>query len=82
MQSLFSIFDDKSWQFKMIERFIIIYYYIMDTHENVKEAERGIFCQKSSKLESIRPTVDALYLHVMRATLQTGIFWAKSCITI
>lgn len=54
----------------------------MDTHENVKEAEREIFCQKSSKLENIQPTVDVLYLHVMRATLQTGIFWAMSCITI
>ena len=41
------IFDDKSWQLKMIERFIIVLYNRVNTHENVNEARPEMFCQKS-----------------------------------
>ena len=42
-----TIFDDKPWQFKMIERFIIVLYNRVSTHENVNEARWEMFCQKS-----------------------------------
>ena len=51
----------------------------MNTHENVNETRREIFCGKSRNLENILPTQDGLYFHVMRAELQVGI-WAKGCI--
>ena len=40
MHNPFTIFNDKSWQFKMIERFIIVLYNRESTHENVNEARR------------------------------------------
>ena len=42
MHNPFTIFDDKSWQFKMIERFIIVLLNRVSTHENVNEARREI----------------------------------------
>ena len=38
-----------------------------------------MFFQKSRNIENYPLTQDALYLHVMRAALQAGI-WAKNCI--
>ena len=65
-------------QFKTTERFIIVLYNRVNTHENVNEGRREMFCQKSWRLENIPLTQDALYLHIMKAVLQTGIWW-KSC---
>ena len=65
MHNPFSIFDEKSWQFKTVERFIIVLY--DNTHEKVNEARREMFCQDGN-LESIPPTQDALYLYVLKAS--------------
>ena len=65
MHNPFSIFDEKSWQFKTVERFIIVLY--DNTHGKVNEARREMFCQDGN-LESIPPTQDALYLYVLKAS--------------
>ena len=64
MHNPFSIFDEKSWQFKTGEWFIIVLY--DNTHEKVN-ARREMFCQDGN-LESIPPTQDALYLYVLKAS--------------
>ena len=69
MYNLFSIFDEKSWQFKMIARFIIALYDWVNIHENVNEAWRQMFSKKRSNLENISLTQYALHLHVMKASL-------------
>ena len=53
MHNPFSIFDEKSWQFKTVERFIIVLYDLVSTHEKVNEARREMFCQ-DGKMESLR----------------------------
>lgn len=70
----FSICDEESWQFKMIG--LLLSYVLYDrvsTHENVNEARREIFCQKSESLENSPSAQDALYLDVMKAALQARI---------
>ena len=47
MYNLFSVFDKKSWQFKKIERFIIVLYDRVSIHENLNESEWEMFCSKS-----------------------------------
>ena len=61
----------------MIERFIVVLYDCVSTHENVNEARWEMFCQKSRNLENIPSAQDTLYLHAVGAALQAGI-WAKS----
>ena len=51
MHNPFSIFEYKSWQFKLIERFIIILYNRVGTHENVNTARWEMFCQKFNPLK-------------------------------
>ena len=46
MYNLFSIFDEKSWQFIMVEKFIIVLYDHVKIHENVNEALREMFFKK------------------------------------
>ena len=53
MHNPFSIFDEESWQFKTVERFIIVLYDLVNTHEKVNEALWGMFCQ-DGKMESLR----------------------------
>ena len=43
MYNLFSIFHEKSWQFKMIERLIIVLYDRANVHDNVNDALREMF---------------------------------------
>ena len=42
--NLFSIFVEKSWQFRMIERFIIVLYDRVSIHENLNEGQWEMFC--------------------------------------
>lgn len=69
MYNLFLIFDDNSWKFKMIGRFIIVLYDRVNIHENVYEAQREkkkFFRKNSWKLENISPTQYALYLRLWK----------------
>ena len=64
----------------MKEKFnIVLYDDRTNTHKNENEARRETFGKTNRNLENIPQTQDALYLYVMKAALQTGI-WAKSCI--
>ena len=51
MYNLISIFDEKFWQFKMVERFIIVLYDGVNIHGNVNEAWREMFCKKVGTLK-------------------------------
>ena len=46
MYNLFSIFVEKSWEFKMIEMFIIVLYDRFNINKNVNEGRREMFSQK------------------------------------
>ena len=53
----------------MIEWFIIALYDSINIHRNVHEAQREIFCKKSSHPENVPPKQYALHLHVMKVLL-------------
>ena len=66
---LFSIFDEKSWEFKMIERFIIVLMDRVNIHDNVNEALREMFFKKSWNFEKIPLTQHAVHFHIMKDSL-------------
>ena len=69
MYNLFSMFYEKSWQFKLIERFIIVFYDRVNIHQNVNDARQEMLCKKSWNLENVSLTQYALHLHVVKASL-------------
>ena len=69
MHNLFSRFVEKSWQFKMIESFIIVLYDCVNIHGNLNEARREMSYEKSWNPEKIPSTQCTLHPHVMKAFL-------------
>ena len=69
MYNLFPTFDETSWQFKMIDGFIIVLYDRVNILENVNEARQEMFYEKIWNPENIPPTQFTLHLHVMKAFL-------------
>ena len=69
MYNLFSTFDETSWQFKMIDGFIIVLYDRVNIQENVNEGRQEMFYEKIWNPENVPPTQFTLHLHVMKAFL-------------
>ncbi|KMQ81601.1 hypothetical protein RF55_25812, partial [Lasius niger] len=66
-----------SENFKLLERFTVILYDKNCEFDNVNEARKELFCQKTKSMEKLPPTKDALLQHSKRAAYQAGL-WCTS----
>lgn len=69
--------DIDNENFKLLERFTVILYDKNCELDNVNEARKELFCQKSKSMEKLPPTKDALLQHSKRAAYQAGV-WCTS----
>lgn len=64
--------DTDNENFKLLEHYTMILYDKNCELDNVNEARKELFCQKSKSMVKLPPTTDALFQHTKRAANQAG----------
>ena len=68
MASTSTISDE---ELQSMERFVVLLYDRTSNCDTVNECRRELFTKKRRTTENIPPTLDALKLHIKRASLQS-----------